>query len=76
MASKGMGLSLDGKVGLFGIRQTSLHTSGHARVSDIQRLIDGLQPKRIVPIHTMQPDAFLSYSDKVTLQTDGVMFEI
>ena len=53
-----------------------LHTSGHARISDIRRLIDGLNPKKIVPIHTMQPNAFLEYSDKVELQDDGIAFEI
>jgi ribonuclease J len=55
---------------------TFLHTSGHATVSDIRRLIDGLNPKKIVPIHTMQPNAFLEYSEKVERQNDGEMFEI
>jgi len=55
-----------------GFRTVFLHTSGHARVSDVRRLIDGLIPKKIVPIHTMQPDAFYDYSDKVVLQNDVV----
>jgi ribonuclease J len=59
-----------------GFQNTFLHTSGHAKVSDIRRLIDGLDPKKIVPIHTMQPDMFLDYSDKVELQKDGVPFSI
>ena len=59
-----------------GIRNVSLHTSGHAKVADIRRLIDGLEPKTIVPIHTMQPTAFREYSDKVVLRDDGVAFEI
>ena len=53
-----------------------LHTSGHAKVSDIRRLIDGLNPKKIVPIHTMMPDAFQDYSTAVELQRDGVLFEV
>ena len=53
-----------------------LHTSGHAKVSDIKRLIDGLDPKKIVPIHTMMPDAFLDYSDKVEIKQDGVVFSV
>ena len=53
-----------------------LHTSGHATVSDIRRLIDGANPDKIIPIHTMQPDAFLSYSDKVEVKSDGIVFEI
>ena len=45
-----------------------LRTNGHATVSDIRRLIDGANPNKIIPIHTMQPDAFLSYSDKVEVK--------
>lgn len=59
-----------------GFKTTFLHTSGHATVSDIKRLMDGLNPKQIVPIHTMMPDTFLDYSDKVELMKDGVMFEV
>ena len=53
-----------------------LHTSGHAKVSDIRRLIDGLEPKKIIPIHTMVPDVFRDYSDKVELKNDGEIFEL
>lgn len=53
-----------------------LHTSGHAKIIDIRRFIDGLEPKKIIPIHTTMPDAFRDYSDKVELKNDGVMFEI
>ena len=59
-----------------GFHNIYLHTSGHAKISDIRRLIDGTNPKKIVPIHTMLPEAFLDYSDKVVLQNDGVMFDI
>ena len=59
-----------------GFSKVFLHTSGHAKVSDIQRLIDGLEPKKIIPIHTMRPSAFLDYSDKVELKSDGIVFEI
>jgi ribonuclease J len=59
-----------------GFHNVFLHTSGHATVSDIRRLIDGANPKKIIPIHTMQPDAFLDYSDKVELKNDGVAFDI
>ena len=59
-----------------GFNNIFLHTSGHAKVSDIKRLINELNPKKIVPIHTMLPDAFLDYSDKVELKSDGVMFDV
>jgi ribonuclease J len=54
----------------------AIHTSGHASVPDIQRLMTGLNPKRIIPIHTMVPNAFLDFSDKVMLQEDGNEFEV
>ena len=52
------------------------HTSGHASVADIKRVISGLDPQKLVPIHTMQPDAFIDYSDKTDLKDDGLAFEV
>jgi ribonuclease J len=59
-----------------GFKLTTLHTSGHATVSDIQRLMVELEPKKIIPIHTMMPDSFGGLSDKVELKEDGVEFEV
>jgi len=53
-----------------------LHTSGHATISDIRRLITGLEPKQIIPIHTMSPDSFIGLSDRVSLKEDGERFDI
>jgi len=52
------------------------HTSGHASIVDIKRVIDGLDPQKLVPIHTMQPDAFSDFSDKTDLKDDGLAFEV
>ncbi len=51
------------------------HTSGHASVVDIKRVINGLDPQKLIPIHTMQPDAFSDFSDKTDLKIDGLAFE-
>ena len=59
-----------------GFRLIALHTSGHASVSDIKRLITGLNPKKIIPIHTMTPGAFIDFSNKTELKEDGKEFEI
>lgn len=59
-----------------GFTAKALHTSGHASVSDIKRLIAGLDPKKVIPIHTMIPNAFLDISDKTELKEDGLEFEI
>ncbi len=53
-----------------------LHTSGHAFEEEIQKIIGGLSPKRIVPIHTFCPEAFFAYSQRVTLEQDGIPFEL
>jgi ribonuclease J len=53
-----------------------LHTSGHAAVSDIRRVISELKPKQIIPIHTMSPNSFIGLSDRIVLKEDGKMFTI
>lgn len=49
----------------------SLHTSGHASILDIKKLITGLQPKRVIPIHTMYPETFNELYENVTVLEDG-----
>ena len=54
-----------------------LHTSGHAYVETIAKLIETVQPKKIVPMHTDKADEFTSipafapYQDRVQILTDG-----
>lgn len=52
------------------------HTSGHATSSDICRVIKELEPKQIIPIHTMVPDSFIGISENVVLKEDGISFNI
>ena len=58
-----------------GFSLEALHTSGHATVSDLKRVIEGLDPKKLIPIHTMHPDAFYDFSDRTERKKDGVKFE-
>ncbi|MDF3002296.1 MAG: hypothetical protein K0Q48_2415 [Bacillota bacterium] len=51
-----------------------LHTSGHAFKGDIKKVIKGLSPKEIVPIHTFESEVFYEFSKVVTLREDGVPF--
>lgn len=53
-----------------------IHTSGHARVEDIKAVMTGLNPKLIIPIHTMFPEAFLDFSDRVQVEEDGMKIKI
>jgi ribonuclease J len=41
-----------------GLTELHLHTSGHADVETLKRLVDALRPKNLVPIHTFEADAY------------------
>ena len=49
----------------------ALHTSGHATIADIRRLVAALAPRQVVPIHTDSPHAFRQLSTCVSLHDDG-----
>ena len=59
-----------------GFSLETLHTSGHATVADIRRVIEGLDPQKLIPVHTLHPDSFRDFSDKTDLKADGVAFEV
>jgi len=52
------------------------HASGHAPVADLQRLVAGLQPSRLVPIHTEAADRFGEFFDNVEFHDDGEWWEV
>jgi len=54
----------------------TMHASGHASVANIKQFIDDLEPKRIVPIHTMKPEEFMTFAHNVFLSEDGVAFDV
>ncbi len=58
------------------IENCSLHTSGHASVSDIRKVIDKLRPKKIAPIHTMVPEGFKDFEGDMVFLDDGVGIEV
>lgn len=41
------------------------HTSGHAKIEDLKRLVDAINPKHVVPVHTENPDEYLKITKKV-----------
>ncbi len=59
-----------------GFSTCHLHTSGHAFEEEIKKVIKGLSPKEIVPIHTFCPEAFFQFHPKVTLRKDGIPFDL
>lgn len=60
----------------------SLHTSGHAYVETIAKMLKITDPKMIIPIHTEHPDdfasipAFAPYQDRVRVLRDGIRLSL
>jgi L-ascorbate metabolism protein UlaG (beta-lactamase superfamily) len=44
--------------------------------SEILRIITELEPKQVIPIHTMVPDAFIGFTENVVLKEDGKTFSL
>ena len=42
----------------------SLHASGHASGPDLLRLVRCIQPQIVIPIHTEQPEYFVTYLER------------
>ena len=53
-----------------------IHCSGHIYVSDLRRLIDSLNPKKIAPIHGFETDLISDYYDNVVNTKDDEWVEV
>lgn len=52
------------------------HTSGHASISDLQRLVKAVAPARVVPIHTFDPGGFDALFEGVEHRGDGEWWDV
>lgn len=59
-----------------GIPMDVLHTSGHACISDLQRLAKTMQAKRVVPIHSFEPGRYPEFFDNVECRGDGERWSV
>lgn len=59
-----------------GVNFEIMHTSGHADSHDLKRLVDTIQPKRLIPIHTLTPERYRNVSLNTTHLGDGVWSEV
>ena len=59
-----------------GVRLEYLHTSGHAKLSDMTRLVGALNPKMVIPIHSFHPEKYKNYFPEVRLVDDGEAVEL
>ena len=53
-----------------------IHTSGHAIREDLKRLVDAVNPKHLIPIHTEHSERFFELGSQVRILNDGEIFHI
>ena len=49
----------------------TIHTSGHATVEDLKAIAGAMQPKRLIPIHTFEPEKYTELFHNVVLARDS-----
>ena len=55
----------------------SIHTSGHADIPTVEDFVKGINPKSIIPIHTVTPEKYIElFGTKVTLANDNQLISI
>lgn len=55
----------------YGVDIVEAHTSGHATVADLQRLVEAVDPRRVIPIHTDAPEGFSEFTSRARSVDDG-----
>jgi ribonuclease J len=74
--SERSGIALTDLLAQQAIPLVHVHTSGHASVADLRRLVAALDPKRVVPIHSEAGDRFAELFPRVEAHSDGVWWEV
>lgn len=59
-----------------GIPLIEIHTSGHAYVSQLQKMADALKPRFVIPIHTFYPEKYSEMFPNVIQLKDGEVMDI
>jgi len=60
----------------FQIAIKEIHTSGHAYFGDLRRLAQALNPKALLPIHTLSGDDYKNYFANVVRLDDGEAYRL
>ena len=53
-----------------------IHASGHLNYDDIRTVIEAVQPKTLIPVHTQHAEVFQNLHDNVILPEKGVAIKI
>ena len=56
------------------IPKCDIHTSGHAGPADLKKFAAALNPKKIVPIHSFNPERYPDLFENVEAHSDGEMW--
>jgi ribonuclease J len=59
-----------------GVRYEYLHTSGHAKLTDLKDFVGQLSPKKIIPIHSFHPEQYHDFFENVQMVEDGEEIEV
>jgi ribonuclease J len=70
------GLALRELLAAHQITLTEVHTSGHASVADLRRLVDALAPTKVVPIHSEAGERFAELFPAVERHPDGEWWNV
>ena len=54
-----------------GLVMETVHTSGHATVEDLKAIAGAMRPKKLIPIHTFEPEKYTKLFDNVVPARDG-----
>ncbi|MBN2340880.1 MAG: MBL fold metallo-hydrolase [Deltaproteobacteria bacterium] len=58
------------------IPRHSIHTSGHASLVDLKKLVAAINPRKVVPIHTFMPERYPELFPNVEAHDDGEWWEV
>lgn len=69
-------LSHFGTIGEHDLEPIQLRASGHASGTEIQEMVDKIEPRVLVPVHTEKPELFENASGEVEVPVEGMEIEI
>lgn len=58
------------------IPKHSIHTSGHASLIDLKKLVSAIDPTNVVPIHSFMPERYADLFPNVQIHNDGEWWEV
>ena len=55
---------------------TQIHASGHLNYDEIKEVVETVQPKVLIPVHTQHPEVFKNFHDNVIIPEKGAKYEL